>query len=113
MRNALVWFDFKKDIGKLLENYVFLELKRHNYSITIGRFSNGKEIDFIAERNGLIKYFQVCYLLWGEETMDREYSPLKQIADNRPKYVLSFDDINHGIHDGIQHIHIMDLTKIL
>ena len=113
LRNALVWFDFKKDIGKLLENYVFLELKRHHYSVTIGRFSHGKEIDFIAEKNGLIKYFQVCYLLWSEETMDREYTSLLQIADNRPKYIVSFDDINHGIHDGIQHIHIMDLHTAL
>jgi hypothetical protein len=45
--------------------------------------------------------------------MEREYSALTQIADNRPKYVVSFDDINHGIHDGIQHIHIMDIGKVL
>lgn len=109
LRNALVWYDFKKDIGKLLENYVFLELKRNNYSITIGRFSNGKEVDFIAERNGFIKYFQVCYLLWGEDAMEREYSSLEQIKDNWPKYIVSFDDIPHGIHNGIEHIHVMNL----
>jgi hypothetical protein len=29
LRNALVGYNFVKDIGKMLENYVFLELKRH------------------------------------------------------------------------------------
>lgn len=56
-------YNFSKDIGKLLENYVFLELKRHGYSVKIGRLKNGEEIDFIAEKNGIVKYFQVCYLL--------------------------------------------------
>jgi predicted AAA+ superfamily ATPase len=63
MRNALVGYNFKRDIGKLLENYVFLELKRHGYTITIGRLQNKKEIDFVAEKKGIKKYFQVTYLL--------------------------------------------------
>jgi predicted AAA+ superfamily ATPase len=46
-----------------MENYVFLELKRHGYEVKIGRLSSGKEVDFIAEKQGIIKYFQVCYLL--------------------------------------------------
>jgi predicted AAA+ superfamily ATPase len=35
LRNSLVGFDFKRDISKLLENYVYLELKRKGYSIKI------------------------------------------------------------------------------
>ena len=113
LRNALVGFDFKSDIGKLLENYVYLTLKRYNYKITIGRLNSNKEIDFMIEKNGLIKYIQVCYLLWWEEAMKREYSTLEQISDNRPKYIISFDDINHGTYRGIEHINVMHLEDIL
>lgn len=113
LRNALVWFNFGRDVGRLLENYVFLELKRHKYSVTIGRLSWWQEIDFIAEKDGLVKYIQVCYLMWNEDTMAREYTPLQLIKDNRPKYILSLDDIDHGIYRGIQHINVMCITDIL
>jgi len=113
LRNSLVWFNFKKDIWKILENYVFLELKRNSYNIKIWRFQNWKEIDFIAEKNWIIKYFQVCYLLWSEDTISREYSPLENIKDNWEKYVVSFDEIDFWISDGIKHIKIYDLEKYI
>lgn len=113
LRNALVGIDFKRDIWKLIENYLFLELKKHDYQITIWRLKDGKEIDFIAIKNGVTKYFQVCYLLASQQTIEREYSPLKTIHDNREKYVVSFDDINLWIHQGIHHINILDIVTIL
>jgi len=113
VRNSIVWYDLKKDIGKLLENYVFLELKRHGYTIKLWRLKSWKEIDFIAEKQWKIKYLQVCYLLWSENTIEREYLPLQEIKDNRPKYVVSMDDIHFEVSDGIQHINIMKLSDIL
>jgi len=113
LRNSLVWFDYKRDIWKILENYVFLELKRNWYNIKIWRLQNWKEIDFIAEKNGIIKYFQVCYLLGWEETIAREYTPLEEINDNWEKYVVSFDDIDFWLSKGIKHIKIYDLENIL
>lgn len=113
LRNALVGYVFSRDIGKLLENYVFLELKRHGYNVKIGRLKNGGEIDFIAERNGIVKYFQVCYLLGSEKTIEREFGNLKTIRDNWEKYVVSMDDIDHGTDEGIRHVNVMDLGKYL
>lgn len=113
LRNSLVWFDFKRDIGKLLENYVFLELKRNGYNIKIWRLSSQKEVDFIAEKNWIIKYFQVCYLLGWEETIEREYSALEEINDNWEKYVVSFDDIDFWISKWIKHINILKLDLVL
>jgi len=113
LRNSLVGFDIKKDIGKLLENYAYLEIKRHWYDIKIGRLQGWQEIDFIAEKNGITKYFQICYLLGGEETIAREYSSLEMISDNWEKYVVSFDEIDFGISKGIKHINIMQLSEIL
>jgi predicted AAA+ superfamily ATPase len=71
-----------------------LELKRYDYQIKIGRLSSGKEIDFIAEKAGIIKYVQVTYTLSGEETIEREYSPFREIKDNREKYVISMDEVD-------------------
>jgi len=113
LRNALVWYDFKRDIWQLIENYVFLELKRYSYDIKIWRLKSGKEIDFIATKNGITKYFQVCYILGSEETMDREYSSLEAISDNWEKYVVSFDEIDHWIHNWIKHINVMNISEIL
>ena len=113
LRNAIVGYDRKKDIWKLIENYVFLELKKYGYEIKVGRLSSWKEIDFVAEKHGIIKYFQVCYLLWGGDTMAREYAPLEEINDNREKFVVSFDEVDFWISEGIRHINVMDLSRIL
>ena len=113
LRNALVWFDFKRDIWELLENYVYLELKRNNYDLIIWRLKSGKEIDFIATKNWITKYFQVCYLLGSEDTIKREYLSLEEISDNWEKYVVSFDDIDFGVSKWIRHINIMELEKVL
>ena len=96
-----------------MENYVHLELKRMGYYVKIGRLSNDTEIDFIAEKGNIIKYFQVCYLLNGEETIKREYAPLEKINDNWEKYIVSFDDISLGISKGIQHISVLELERYL
>jgi predicted AAA+ superfamily ATPase len=113
IRNSLVWFDFWRDIWNLLENYVYLELKRKRYKIKIWRLKSWKEIDFIATKNWITKYFQVCYLLWSEDTIKREYWSLKEVSDNWEKYIVSFDDIDFWISEWIKHINIMNLEDYL
>ena len=80
------------DISGVLENLVFLELKRRGYQVYIGKFDN-REIDFIAEKENRKIYIQVAYLLESQQTIEREFSVLKSINDNYPKYVISMDDI--------------------
>jgi len=113
LRNSLVWYNHSKDIWKLIENYVYLELRRNWYWIKIWRVKGGKEIDFIAEKNWIIKYFQVTYLLWSEETIAREYSSLELIKDNWEKYVVSFDDIDFWINNWIKHVNVMKINEVL
>lgn len=95
-----------QDINLILENIVFIELKRRGYSINIGKYEN-KEVDFVATRQSQQIYIQVCYLLASPETIEREFGIYKNIPDNYPKYVLSLDEFDMS-RDGIIHMNIRD-----
>ncbi|MBC8434055.1 MAG: ATP-binding protein [Desulfobacterales bacterium] len=106
LRHALLGFR-EADISGILENIVFLELKRRGYRITIGKAGN-REIDFIAEKEKKRIYLQVAYMLHSRRTIDREFSVLKQINDNYPKYVVSMDTLFGNDFEGIQRINLID-----
>lgn len=89
------------DIGQLLENIVYLELRRRGYKVSIGKLDT-LEIDFIAERENERIYVQVSYLLATQETRKREFRPLKMIGDSYPKIVLTMDPVVRD-EEGIQH----------
>ncbi|MDG1242076.1 MAG: ATP-binding protein [Opitutae bacterium] len=106
IRHALLGYR-EADIGGILENIVFLELKRRGYSVSIGKLGD-REVDFIATRQNEKIYIQVAYLLASPETIEREFGVLKSIPDNYPKYVLSLDTLFGENFDGIQRINLID-----
>jgi uncharacterized protein len=106
IRHALLSYK-EAEISGVLENLVFLELKRRNYSVYIGRLGD-REIDFIAEKEGKKLYIQVAYLLATAEVTAREFTPLQQIKDNYPKFVLSLDTIWGNDFEGIKRMNLMD-----
>lgn len=97
-------------ISGILENLVFLELKRNGFQVFIGK-SDAKEIDFVCEKTGEKMYIQVAYKLDSEQTVEREFSPLLAINDHYPKYVVSMDDFWKDNMDGVKHVHIADFLK--
>jgi predicted AAA+ superfamily ATPase len=97
----------ENDISGLLENVVFMELKRRGYAVHIGQL-NKKEVDFIATRREEKLYIQVCYLLASNETVDREFGPLLEIQDQYPKLVLSLDKVWQYNRDGIVRKNVID-----
>jgi predicted AAA+ superfamily ATPase len=105
IKNAILGYS-EDSISGLLENVVYLELRRRGYEIYIGQGVN-YEIDFIAVRRDETAYFQVSYLLASPETIEREFSPLLSVNDNFPKYVLSLDEVNFS-RQGIVHLNIRD-----
>ncbi len=94
------------DIGQLLENVIYLELRRRGYTISIGKIGD-LEIDFIAEKQQSKIYIQFSYLLASEETRKREFTPLKKTGDSYPKYVLTMDSLTQD-EEGIMHRYIPD-----
>ena len=104
MRHALVPFQ-QKDINKVLENLVYHHLKAMRFNVFIGK-QNEKEIDFVAERDGIKYYIQVAYLILNEKTHESEFGNLLKIEDNFPKMVISMDEYAEGDYKGITHLNI-------
>lgn len=98
-------------IAQLLENIVFLELKRRGYNIYIGKIDQ-KEIDFIAERKQEKIYVQVAYKIESKETAEREFYTLSTIKDQYPKYVVTMDDFWNEDLYGVKHIHVKDFLLL-
>jgi hypothetical protein len=106
LRNALLGYR-ATSIQALLENLVFLELKRRGYSVSVGKLGDA-EIDFVASKGDAKQYLQVCYLLASEATAEREFGVLRKLDDNYPKMVLSMDPVEMPGRDGIVWRHIVD-----
>jgi len=106
LRHALLGFR-ESDISGILENIVFLELKRKGYSVHLGKMGT-KEIDFIATKENKKIYIQVSYLLSSKETINREFSVLQQIKDNYPKYVITMDTVFGNDFEGIKRVNLLD-----
>lgn len=95
-----------RDFGSILENVIFLELKRRNYDIYVGKYDDN-EVDFVVKNNDGIKYIQVALSIRDENTLMRELLPLKNIDDNYPKYIISLDS-EIVDHEGIKQINAID-----
>ena len=89
-----------------IENVVFNELVARGYEVYIGKLNPG-EIDFIANKSGERKYFQVAYLLSDNKVEEREFGALRKIEDNYPKYVISLDKTDFS-QNGVIHKNIVD-----
>ena len=77
-----------------------------DYEVYVGKLRN-KEIDFIAKKDGEVKYIQVAYSLDDEKVREREYGVYKGIDDNYSKYVITLDKNNYE-QDGIKQIYLID-----
>jgi predicted AAA+ superfamily ATPase len=95
------------DYGRILENVVFLELKRRFDDVWVGKNDN-KEVDFVVKNaQGGVNYYQVALTVRDAATLERELSSLKKLADNNPKFLLSLDPESNNF-DGIRQLNVID-----
>ena len=95
-------------LGYLLENAVYLSLRRAGYQVYVGTIKD-TEVDFVAIKGDQKLYLQVTLQLIEEQTIEREYRSLKFIDDNFKKYVVSLDDYKIPTNEGIEHISAWNL----
>jgi hypothetical protein len=89
------------DRAKLLENIIFLHLKKLGYKVYVGNYA-GKEIDFVAQKWQDVVYIQVAWILSSEKTKKREFDNLLSIKDGYTKYVVTMDSVFAERYHGIQ-----------
>lgn len=94
------------DVGHLLENIVYLELRRRNQYVFIGK-TDDLEIDFVTINDQDISYYKVAATVRDENTLRRELTPLQSIKDNHPKWLLTLDDDPDMNYDGIRKTNVL------
>ena len=72
------------DTGRLYEGW----------SVHVGKLY-GKEVDFVATKDGRVLYVQATDEMFASETREREIAPLKSIRDNHEKIVV----VRQGSYD--------------
>jgi hypothetical protein len=102
--NNATEFKFSDNIGKSLENAVFLELKR-NYSELFYYRDANSECDFIInEKNSITKAIQVTYDMADSDTKNREIKGLVNACKNfklNSGLIITYDTEEDIIEDGI------------
>ena len=95
------------DLGFSLENIVFFELLRRGFKVNVGK-NGDAEVDFVAQKQGVLHYYQVTADMTNEDTFDREIRPLQTIKDNYEKTILTMDHMTPGDYEGIKVVPLLD-----
>ena len=85
------------DQGPLLENLIYLQLRRQGFQVEYVITSDDSEVDFIAfhPMQNDCKLVQVCFDMSDRKTFAREVSALRDAADAlgvKERYVVTWDD---------------------
>lgn len=106
-RNALLGKELASDAGHLLENVIYLELKRRNYQVWIGKTDN-LEVDFVVRNSeGYTQYIQVSQTVQNAATLARELAPFDRIPDHNEKILITMD-YETGTHNGVKQLNAID-----
>lgn len=100
--NTIRQINNRFDITHNLENVVYNELIYMGYSLTVFNI-NGKEIDFLATKNGKEYFVQVAYSIAENSTYEREFAPFNMTDNSRKKIIITNDEIDYSTST-VQHI---------
>ena len=105
LRFAIFGYNKKMD-ASILENIIYLELKRRGYEVYVGK-NGDKEIDFVAKRRDDEIQIQATVRLLPDDS-DREIGNLSTINDFNHKYVVTTNRNDVQNINGIKVVHIVD-----
>lgn len=98
------------DVGGLMENAVYNQLRVMGCDVKIGVLEKGREIDFVAEKDGERMYIQVAVNVDDPATAEREFGNLICIPDNYRKILVTLRDSAPNTRQGIE---MMSLRQFL
>lgn len=104
---------FSSDYGRLLENFVYLKLRKHNFKLYY--FREKKECDFVVFNQNVCQYLiQVCYVLHAEN-QKREMDGLLDAMDFfelKEGYILTMNQTDTMQFDN-KTVHIVQAKSFL
>ncbi|MDR1430807.1 MAG: ATP-binding protein [Propionibacteriaceae bacterium] len=95
------------DAGHVLENIVYLELRRRCEQVYVGSAETA-EIDFVAETATGPAYIQVASQVGSPTTLERELAPLRAVRDFVPRLLLTLDREPPQSYDGILRMSVLE-----
>ncbi len=110
--NSLRCFNNRYDLSHNLENIVYNELIYMDYDLKVlNNENNGKEIDFIAVKDGKEYYIQVAYSVEDEKAYNREFSAFANIDNNQKKILITNDEIDYSTST-VTHLKLKDFLLL-
>ena len=110
--NSLRCFNNRYDLSHNLENIVYNELIYMDYDLKVlNNENNGKEIDFIAAKDGKEYYIQVAYSVEDEKAYNREFSAFANIDNNQKKILITNDEIDYSTST-VTHLKLKDFLLL-
>ena len=94
------------DLTHNLENIVYNELVFRGYDVYVFNVE-GKEIDFLAIKNGKEYLVQVAYSIAEESTYKREFALFNTLDQTRKKIIITNDDVDFSTST-VEHIKLKD-----
>lgn len=104
--NSIRCMNNRYDLTHNLENIVYNELVYMGYEIYVYN-NKGKEIDFLATKDGKQYFVQVAYSIAEEKAYTREFDAFKNIDNLSQKIIITNDDIDYSTSI-VKHIKLKD-----
>jgi uncharacterized protein len=104
--------NYYANTGKILENFIFLELIKSGYEVFVGKVGRDYEIDFIATKGNRKMVVQVSESVIDPTTREREIRPFDFINDSSERFLVTFDTIRFE-SDQYRHYNVFDFLEIL
>lgn len=108
--NSIRCMDNRYDLTHNLENIVYNELIYMGYNINVYN-NNGKEIDFLAQKDNKKYFIQVAYSVADDKAYNREFSAFANIDNLSQKIIITNDDIDYST-SVIKHIKLKDFLNL-
>lgn len=89
-----------------MENIVYNELIYRGYAVSVFD-NNGKEIDFLAEKNSKRYYVQVAYSVVDDNTYKREFGAFGNLDQKDKRILITNDEIDYSTST-VEHIRLKD-----
>lgn len=108
--NSLKADNKRYDLDHNLENIVYNELLFMGYDLKLYD-NNGKEIDFIATKEGKSYFIQVAYSVLDEKAYQRELGAFANLDNSNQKILITNDDIDYSTST-VRHIKFKDFLLL-